>query len=384
MKMTGLSRTKTAIAGIAVILVLAGLAAYSSYPGPSKSVTSTSSPPSRSSTSTSSQVSSETASSSLLPAVNSTDASQIGEELSGWVSGLDDGCCYAMGYYSNTSEVEWYGRVAPGVPGFGGGNWSGADGVKSLFDQALGTLRASTSLVSVSNVTMGYVQGGVLVAFHLALDGSSTAYGAVDAKVDVRQLWAPVGKESTGWYLQRDSWDFASSYVQYSTPASQVSLRISQWARSIDNVCCNTSSYYASSPEINWYGDLNAPGSPLFNQTWDGPNTYLGETLAFLLPSPSMVTVSELRVETVSNGVVNATFHLVLNGTSPICGGPVNGTANVQMVWTLEGGTAWWQIEHESWDFTSSSNLPTVQDHCFINSMLPSHSGMPPETSSRA
>ncbi len=378
MKRTGFSRTKLAIAGVAVILVFAGLVVYSSYPGPAKSESSSyaasiSSPPSHSGTSTSTQVSSEIASSSSLPAVNSTDASQIGEELSGWVSGLDGGCCYAMGYYSNLSEVEWYGNVATGVPGFGGGNWSGTNGVTSLFDESLGTLRASTSLVSISNVTMESVQGGILVAFHLVLDGTSTAYGPVNAKVDVQQQWAPVGDGSSGWYIQHDSWDFASSYVQYSTPASQVSLRISDWARSIDNVCCNSSSYYASSSEINWYGDINATGSPLFNQTWDGSNTYFGQTLVFLAPSPSMVTISDLAVKKLSDGMVNATFHLVLNATNSICGGPVNGTANVQMEWTLEGGTAWWLIKYESWDFTSSSNLPTVQDRCFINSMPPSH-----------
>ncbi len=322
--------------------------------------------------STSHPTSAETTSNSSSPAVNSTVSSQIGGELSGWVSELDSGCCYAVSYYSNTSEVDWYGKVATGVPGFGGGNWSGANGVTSLFHESLDTMRASTSLVTVSSVTMGTIQGGVCVAFHLVLDGMSTAYGTVNATADVRQQWAPAGDGSSGWYIQLDSWDFRSSDVQYSTPTSQASLRISDWARSIDTVCCNSSSYYASSPEISWYGDLNATGSPLFNQTWDGPNTYLGQTLAFLAPSPSMVTISDLAMKTVSVGMVNATFLLVLNGTNSICGGAVHGTANVQMEWTLEGGTAWWQIKYESWDFTSSSGLPTVQDHCFINSMLPS------------
>ena len=305
--------------------------------------------------------------------MNSTLASQIREELSGWASSLDDGCCSAIGYYSDPSEVYWYRKVATGVPGFGGGNWSGNSAIVSLFDESFDTLRASNSLVTFSNLTLGTVRGGVLASFHLVLSGTSTAYGVVNATADIQQEWAPVGEGSSGLYIQRDSWDFTSSYVQYSTPASQVSLRISQWARSVDNVCCNTSSYYASSPDIRWYGDLNSSGSPLFNQSWDGPNTYLGETLGFLAPSPSMVTTSDLALKTVSNSMVNATFRLLLNGTNTVCGVAVNGTATVRMEWTREGDTAWWQIRYESWDFTSSSNLPTVQNHCFINSMLPSH-----------
>jgi hypothetical protein len=361
------------VALIVAVVVVAGFA-YSSYPQPGKdenSSVATSAVSSQPAATSPGGAAPDTTSSTSFASVNSTAASQVGAELSAWVSDLNDGCCYAIGYYSNSSRVEWEGNTSQGVPGFGGGTWTGSAGITSLFDEALDTLRPSTSLVVISDVTMEGVGGNVVASFDLVLNGSSTAYGAVRAAASVQQQWTPVGGGSTGWYIQDESWDFSSSYVQYSTPASQVSLQISDWARSIDNVCCNSSSYYTSSSEVKWYG-INGTGSPLLNGTWTGSggiNEYFGQTLSWLMPSPSMVSVSDLVVKTVSIGVVNATFNLALNATNAQCGGAVKGNAHVQMEWALEGGTAWWHIRYESWDFTRSY----VQDRCFIYSMLPTH-----------
>lgn len=371
MKRSGVASKGIVSACVAALVIISALVAYSIYSpriGNESSATSKStSSASSSSTSSATQSTSTSSSASLSNTTSSTstnsspDISQVGLEISGWNLVMDNGCCSALGYYGSTSAITWYGNVVRNVPGFGGGTWTGTSQINAFFDESLGTLDASPSLATILDLAVRQVQGGDINAtFHLVLNGTSTVYGAVNATVDVEQHWAPVGGDDSGWYLQDDSWNFLSSYVQYSQVTSQVSLQISDWAKSIDGVCCNTVGYYRNSSEVIWYGNTTgAHGTIFFDHTWAGldtPNSVggerLGTTLAWLDPSPALMTISNLTLTDVGGGNVNATFHLVVNGTS-FQSGAANATANVQMQWTLEPGGSWY-IHYESWEFLAA------------------------------
>jgi hypothetical protein len=329
-----------------------------------------------------SSTTSETASTSLVESASSStsstttslsqNASQVELEVYTWTQTLNGGCCYLLGYYLSTSTISWYGDIVRNTTGFTGGTWAGQSEIHTFFDQSLGTLRPSPSLATVSDIAATQVQGGdINASFFLALNGTSTISGAINATVEVQQEWEPNGGGSTGWSILAESWDFLSSHIQYSQATSQVALQISDWERSVDNVCCNTSSYYNNSSVISWSGNFT-DGSPIFFKgTWagsEGINDYLGSTLGWIMPSPTMLTISNLTLDDIGGGTVNASFHLVVNGTNGIAGGGLHAVANVEMQWTFQAVSGFWYIHYESWDFSQTY----VQYHGEPSSMSPS------------
>jgi hypothetical protein len=276
-------------------------------------------------------------------------------EISGLERSLDSSGCDVTGFYSNDSVITWYGNTTPAsAPVLGGGTWSGTSNINLHCTESLAFISPSPSFSTISNLIVTDAGGGnVNATFHLLLNGRSATYGAVNATVDVQQRWAPNGGESSGLHIQDDSWRFLNSYVQYPQATSQVKLRVAQWVRSIDNVCCNITDFYTNSSSIRWYG--NTTIVPVFGRgTWVGSrgvNEHYSESLAFLSPSPSKVTISNMIVTDAGGGKLNATFRLFLTGSSDIAYGRVNATANVQLQWTYQGWSGGWHIRYETWDF---------------------------------
>jgi len=72
------------------------------------------------------------------------------------------------------------------------------------------------------------------------------------------------------------------------------------------------------------------------------------------MPSPTMLTISNLTLNGVGGGNVNASFHLVVNGTNSIMGGGLHAVANVEMQWAFQSVSGFWCIHYESWDFSQT------------------------------
>ena len=116
-------------------------------------------------------------------------------------------------------------------------------------------------------------------------------------------------------------------------------------------------SYYANNSKVTLYGNVVAnmsTGCCDHGETFPGPDNISGLYGSFwgaLNPSPSLSSISNLTLEDIGGGNVNATFRVFVSGTNPV-NGVINATIDVRQHWTNRAGE--WRIQEEFWDFVNS------------------------------
>ena len=145
-----------------------------------------------------------------------------------------------------------------------------------------------------------------------------------------------------------------------SQASSQVKVQLLQLVQEyMENCICSTlgiRDYYQDSSSIKVYGNGMANMSSGFTvgtTKYSGHDNIVGLYGSFwgaLRSSPTLSTISNMTLEDLGGGNVNATFHVFENGTSND-NGIVKSTIDIHQLWTSQGGA--WRIQQESWDFTT-------------------------------
>jgi hypothetical protein len=113
--------------------------------------------------------------------------------------------------------------------------------------------------------------------------------------------------------------------------------------------------FYTNSSRLTLTGNITSYGGAPYNDK----GSYVG--IDFIrsvynygfhnfVPTPT-ITISKLSTTPVGPSMVNATFNLLVNGTTTLWG-RANATLLVQQQW--EGSDGKWVIASESWDFLST------------------------------
>jgi len=170
--------------------------------------------------------SSSSQSSTISPALQ-----QVGSRIQEYAGGISDlNLTRVEGLYANSAVLTWYGKgINSSAPFNRAGTYARAN-LSALYSPLFNELAPSGGLshpLGYSNVLTEAIPSGISTVsvspslvnatFRLYLNFSSGLFGTVGATVFVQQQWASQSGNggSAGWYISRDSWNFASSHVQY-------------------------------------------------------------------------------------------------------------------------------------------------------------------------
>jgi hypothetical protein len=150
------------------------------------------------------------------------------QEYAGHISDLN--VTSAVSLYANSAVLTWYGKGINSSAPFNRAGTYGRGDLSVLYTKLFNDLVPSGGLshpLGYSHILTQAIPSGISTVsvsptsvnatFRLYLNFSSGLFGDVWATVFVQQQWTSQSGDggSAGWYISRDSWNFASSHVQY-------------------------------------------------------------------------------------------------------------------------------------------------------------------------
>jgi hypothetical protein len=132
--------------------------------------------------------------------------------------------------YTSSAVLTWYGKGINSSAPFNRAGTYGKGNLSALYSSLFNELVPSGGLshpLAYSNIlteaipsqisTVSVSSSVVNATFRLYLNFSSGLFGDVGATVSVKQQWTSQNGNggSAGWYISRDSWNFASSQIQF-------------------------------------------------------------------------------------------------------------------------------------------------------------------------